>query len=96
MFTQKKTERIPQRDISKDQDTFFCTGYYRKEGNDYACTIITIIGNVLTNIVHEKGCMPLTLDLKVCIQFLEDTFEERIALCQTYPPDKVNSEPTTL
>lgn len=96
MFTPKKTERIPHRVTIKDKDTFFCTGYYRKEGNDYACTIITTVGNVLTNIVHDKGCMPVILDLKVCIQFLEDTLEERIALCQTYPPDKMNSKPTAL
>ncbi len=92
----KKKVKQPHRFTINEKDTFFCAGYYRKEGNDFACTLITTVGNVLTNIVHDKGRMPVILDLEVGLQYLEASLEERIALCQTYPPDKMSSEPTEL
>jgi putative SOS response-associated peptidase YedK len=92
----KKTEKHPFRFTIKEQDTFFCAGYYRKEGNDFACTMITTVGNALTNIVHDKGRMPVILDLNIGMKFLEADLEEKIALCQTYPPDRMNSEPAQL
>ncbi len=92
----KKKMKQPFRFSIKEQDTFFCAGYYRKEGNDYACTLITTKGNVITNLVHQKDRMPVILDLEVGIKFLEAELEEKIALCQSYPPDKMNYDKTTL
>ena len=47
-------------------------------------------------VVHDKGRMPVILSLEAGLQFLEASLEERIAMCQTFPPDKMNSEPTEL
>lgn len=92
----KKKIKHPYRFTIKERDTFFCAGYYRKEGNDYACTLITTVGNLVTNEIHDKGRMPVIVDLNVGLQFLEAPLEEKIALCQIYPPDKMNSEATEL
>lgn len=81
----KKKMKQTFRFTIKDQCTFFCGGYYRKEGNDYACNLIKIIGNVITNLVYQKACMQVILDLEVGIEFLEAQLEEKIALCQPYP-----------
>lgn len=92
----KKKMKQPFRFTIKEQDTFFCAGYYRKEGNDHTCTLITTKGNVITNLVHQKDRMPVILDLEIGIKFLEAELEEKIALCQSYPPDKMNYEQTNL
>lgn len=92
----KKKVKHPYRFTIKEKDTFFCAGYYRKEGNEYACTLITTTGNVLTNLVHQKNRMPVILDLEIGLHFLEAGLEEKIAMCRSYPPDKMDSEPTTL
>lgn len=92
----KKKVKHPYRFTIKEQDTFFCAGYYRKEGSELACTLITTKGNAITNLVHQKDRMPVIVTLEVGIQFLEATLEEKIAFCQSYPPDKMNSEPIDL
>lgn len=94
----KKIERHPYRFTLKEEDTFFCAGYFRKEkdNGEYSCTLITTVGNEITNVVHDKGRMPVIVTLEAGLQYLEATLEERIAMCQTYPPDKMNSDPTEL
>jgi putative SOS response-associated peptidase YedK len=92
----KKKVKHPYRFTIKDQDTFYCAGYYRKEGEQLACTLITTKGNVITNLVHQKDRMPVIVTLDVGIQFLEATLEEKLAFCQTFPPDLMNFEPTEL
>lgn len=91
--------RKPFRFTLKDENIFFCAGYFREEGyikKENACTLITTEGNDLTNMVHDKNRMPVIMDLETGIQFLEASLEERIAMCRPYPPDKMNSEPTVL
>ncbi len=58
--------------------------------------MITTVGNEVTNVVHDKGRMPVIVSLEAGLQYLEASLEERIAMCQTYPPDKMNSVPTVL
>jgi len=92
----KKKAKQPFKFTIKDKDTFFCGGYFRKEGSDYACTLITTKGNDITRIVHEKDRMPVILDLEFAIKFLDCTLEERLALCKSYPSDSMDSNPAIL
>jgi len=92
----KKKIKQPYKFTLKEQNTFLCAGYFRKEGNEHTCTIITTTGNDMTRLVHEKNRMPVILDFDKGIKFLEASVEEKITMCDTYPPDKMNSEPTDL
>lgn len=93
--TVKKVKQ-PFKFTIKEQDTFYCAGYFRKEGTEFTCTLITTEGNDLTRVVHEKNRMPVILDIEPAIKFLDASLQDKIALCQPYPKDKMNSEPTTL
>ena len=92
----KKKVKQPFKFTIKNKETFFCAGYFRKEGIDNACTLITTVGNDVTRLVHEKNRMPVILEIDAGIKFLNGTLEEKIALCQSYPSDNMDSTPTTL
>jgi putative SOS response-associated peptidase YedK len=92
----KKKIKQPYKFTIKNEDTFLCAGYFRKEGNEYACTLITTKGNSKTVLVHEKDRMPVILDIDESIKFLEGTLEEKLALCKSYPADNMDSEPCEL
>ena len=93
--TTKKVKQ-PYKFTIKEQDTFYCAGYFRKEGTEFACTLITTEGNDLTRVVHEKNRMPVILDIDLAIKFLDASLKDKIAMCRSYPKDRMNSEPTTL
>ncbi|MBX7045167.1 MAG: SOS response-associated peptidase family protein [Ignavibacteria bacterium] len=92
----KKKIKQPYKFTLNEEEIFLSAGYFRKEGMEEACTIITTEGNDMTRLIHEKNRMPVILNLEEGIKFLNGTLKEKIALCRTYPPDKMNSEPAAL